>query len=158
MEIRFATEQDVPGILQLLRQVGQVHHQACPDIFREKAQKYGASQVLALIDDPQTPLLVAEEDGQVAGYAICQMQVYFQDSVIRDHKELYIDDLCVDEDRRGGGIGKALYKAVCAYAQEEGCRYVTLNVWSCNTGAMKFYEALGLRPRKVGMEALLEES
>ncbi len=158
MEIRFATGQDVPGILQLLRQVGQVHHQACPEIFREKAQKYGASQVLAMLDSPQTPLFVAVENDRVAGYCFCQVKTYFQDPVIRDHTELYIDDLCVDEKLRCCGIGTALYKEVCRYAKMRGCRYVTLNVWSCNASAMKFYEALGLRPRKVGMEALLEET
>ena len=49
MEIRFAVPRDVPGILSLLRQVGAVHHQGRPDIFREHAQKYGASQVLAML-------------------------------------------------------------------------------------------------------------
>ena len=37
------------------------------------------------------------------------------------------------------------------------CYNVTLNVWSCNESAMKFYESLGLKPQKVGMETLLEE-
>ena len=40
MEIRFAEPRDVTGILHLLRQVGQVHHQGRPDIFRAGAQKY----------------------------------------------------------------------------------------------------------------------
>ena len=47
MEIRFAEIKDIPGILALLRQVGQVHHQGRPDIFRKGAQKYGASQVIS---------------------------------------------------------------------------------------------------------------
>ena len=49
MEIRFAEIKDVPGILALLRQVGKVHHDLRPDLFRENAQKYSASGVLALL-------------------------------------------------------------------------------------------------------------
>ena len=32
---------------------------------------------------------------------------------------------------------------------------MTLNVWSLNESAMKFYQAQGLKPQKVGMEVLL---
>lgn len=157
MEIRFAIAEDVPGILELLRQVGLVHHRGRPDIFRENAQKYSASQVLALMGQTDTPILVAVEDGNVLGYSFCQIKTYFRDSVIVDHTTCYIDDLCVDENCRGKHIGSQLYEAVCRYAKGRKCRSVTLNVWSCNESAMKFYESLGLKPQKVGMEAILEE-
>ena len=39
MEIRLAKTEDIPGLLELLRQVGQVHHELRPDIFRDGAQK-----------------------------------------------------------------------------------------------------------------------
>ena len=155
MEIRFAIPEDVPGILELLRQVGQVHHQGRPDIFRADAQKYGPSQVLAMLDKAETPIFVAVEDGNVLGYCFCQMKTYYRDSVIVDHTTCYIDDLCIDENARGKHIGSALYEAVCRYAKNRDCYSITLNVWSCNPGAMQFYEKLGLKPQKVGMEAIL---
>lgn len=158
MEIRFAIPQDVPDILTLLRQVGQVHHQGRPDIFRSGAQKYGASQVLNMLDNSSTPILVAVEDGKVLGYGFCQIKTHQQDPVIADHTSLYIDDLCVDEACRGKHIGTELYHAICRYARQRRCYSVTLNVWSCNTSALKFYESLGLKPQKIGMEAILEEA
>ena len=63
MEIRFAQPQDVGGILKLLKQVGRVHHLGRPDIFRSNAQKYGASQVIAMLDSAKTPIFVAVEAG-----------------------------------------------------------------------------------------------
>ena len=158
MEIRFAVPEDVPGILELLRQVGQVHHQGRPDIFRSDAQKYGPSQVLAMLDKAETPIFVAVEEGNVLGYCFCQMKTYYRDPVIADHTTCYIDDLCIHENGRGKHIGTALYKAVCRYAKGRDCYSITLNVWSCNPGAVKFYEKMGLKPQKVGMEALLEDS
>ncbi len=158
MEIRFATIEDVPGILKLLKQVGAVHHQGRPDIFRSNAQKYGPSQVIAMLDSTKTPIFVAAEDGNVLGYCFCIVEEYEKDPVINDHTELYIDDLCIDEVCRGKGVGKALYENACRYAKMRNCCSVTLNVWCCNENAMGFYKSLGMQPRKIYMETLLEEN
>ena len=158
MEIRFAQAKDVTGILALLRQVGEVHHQGRPDIFRTGAQKYGASQILAMLNSPATPIFVAVEGDHVLGYGFCMFKQYKNDPVIADHSTIYIDDLCVDENHRGQHIGKAIYEEILRYAKMRRCYNVTLNVWSCNPKAMKFYESLGLKPQKIGMEVLLEEA
>ena len=158
MEIRFAQAKDVIGILKLLRQVGQVHHEGRPDIFRTGAQKYGASQVLAMLDKPATPIFVAVDGDEVLGYGFCFFRQYEHDPVIADHCELYIDDLCVDESHRGEHIGTAIYNEILRYAKMRRCYNVTLNVWCCNPSAMKFYEALGMKPQKIGMEQILEEA
>ena len=72
-----------------------------------------------------------------------------------DIKTLYIDDLCVDENLRGRHIGKELYEAALKMAKDSGCYNLTLNVWSCNASAVKFYESQGLVPQKVCMEKIL---
>ena len=64
------------------------------------------------------------------------------DNILTDIKTLYIDDICVDEKARGQGVGRTLYDAVIAFAKESGCYNVTLNVWTCNEGALKFYETM----------------
>ena len=155
MEIRFAKAQDVPGIIKLLQQVGKVHHEGRPDIFRENAQKYGPSQVLGMLDKSDNPIFVAVEDNKVLGYGFCMMETYHQNPVMTDRVTLYIDDLCVLEECRGKHIGAAIYEKILEYAKFRGCYNVTLNVWSCNESAMKFYEKMGLKPPKVGMEAIL---
>ena len=156
MQIRFAKERDVPGIINLLRQVGRVHHEGRPDLFRPDAQKYSPSQIMAMLDKAATPIFVAVEDNAVLGYGFCMMKDYDRDTVITSHKSLYIDDLCVEEGCRGKGVGKAIYDEILRYAKMRGCYNVTLNVWCCNPGAMAFYESLGLKPQKIGMETILE--
>ncbi len=157
MEIRFAEKQDVGGILALLKQVGAVHHRGRPDIFRAGAQKYGASQVLAMLSSSETPIFVAVEEDKVLGYGFCQLQRHPQDPVLQDVLSLYIDDLCVDENIRGKGIGKAIYEAICRYAKMRKCYNITLNVWACNESALAFYRRLGLVPQKIYMENILKE-
>lgn len=155
MEIRFAKREDTPAILRLLQQVGQVHHLGRPDIFREGAQKYGASQVMDLMDKPGTAIFVAAQDDAVLGYCFCMLKKHEKDPVIADYTELYIDDICIDEEKRGQHIGKALYEAACRYAKQSHCYNVTLNVWSFNEGALRFYESLGMKPQKIFMENIL---
>lgn len=151
MTIRFATREDIPGMISLLKQVGRVHHDIRPDLFRSDAQKYDAAALEALLDDTNRPILIAGET-QVQGYAFCILKDVQNDPVLCDHRELYLDDLCVEEACRGQGIATALYQAVCALAKELHCKSVTLNVWCGNENAMAFYEKCGMKPQKIGME------
>ena len=89
------------------------------------------------------------------GYCFCIYQQHIGNSVMTDIKTLYIDDLCVDENLRGKHIGRELYDAAVRLARDTGCYNLTLNVWSCNTSALRFYEKCGLVPQKIGMEIIL---
>ncbi len=156
LHIRHAAERDIPDLVRLLEQVELIHHYGRPDLFKCGGRKYTDAQLLAILADPHTPILVAcGEDDRVRGYAFCIFKQFVDDNILTDVKTLYIDDLCVDETCRGQHIGRTLYDAVLAFARENGCYNVTLNVWSCNESAMRFYEKCGLKPQKVGMEVIL---
>ena len=155
MTIRKAEPRDIPGMIALLYQVGGVHHDIRPDIFREKAIKYTPDELEAILKDETKPIFVCDDAGFVAGYCFCQIRVYENSTVLTDRKELYIDDLCVDENLRGQRIGSLLYDHTVAFAREIGCDFLTLNVWCGNDGAMKFYENAGLTPRNIMMEKKL---
>ena len=156
LQIRRAEERDMEGINKLLFQVLMVHHNGRPDLFKTGCKKYTDEELKAIIYDDGTPIFVAvNEENQVAGYAFCIFQQHIDNNILTDIKTLYIDDLCVDENIRGQHIGKRLYEYVVQFAKEQGCYNVTLNVWSLNESAMKFYEACGLVPQKVGMEKIL---
>lgn len=156
MKIRRAQEKDMPRIDELLTQVNLVHHRGRPDLFRYGTRKYTDEELRALLKDQGRPIFVAvDEEDRVLGYAFCVFQQHIGHNILTDIKTLYIDDLCVDETLRGQHIGSALYDAVLAFARESGCYNVTLNVWSCNPAAMRFYESRGLKPQKVGMEVIL---
>lgn len=154
--VRFAKEKDIPKILDLLSQVDFVHHNGRPDIFKI-GTKYSIEELKVLLKDENRPILVSvDEEDLVLGYCFCIFQQYLNNSVLTDIKTLYIDDLCVDETLRGKGVGKELYEAAVKFAKDNGCYNLTLNVWSCNPSAMRFYESQGLKPQKVGMEFILE--
>ena len=155
--VRRAGILDIDSILKLLVQVDMVHHNGRPDLFKGPATKYTAEELEVLLRNDETPVFVCVDDnGQVLGHAFCILQQHLDDNVLTDIKTLYIDDICVDEEHRGKHVGRTLYDHVVAYAKEIECYNVTLNVWSCNPGAMKFYESCGLVPYKIGMEKILD--
>lgn len=156
MNIRRAEEKDMSGINNLLYQVLMVHHNGRPDIFKANTKKYTDEELKVLIHDDTSPIFVATDtEENILGYAFCIFQQHLNHNTLTDVKTLYVDDLCVDENCRGQHIGKQLYDYVLAFAKKKECYNVTLNVWSCNESAMKFYQKCGLVPQKVGMEKIL---
>ena len=143
-------------IHSLLGQVALVHHRGRPDLFQYGTRKYTDEELKELIHNDERPIFVAaDEKDEVQGYAFCVFQQYVRHNIMTDIKTLYLDDLCVEETQRGKQIGRELYEAVLAFAREQGCYNVTLNVWSCKEPARRFYEIMGLKPQKIGMEKIL---
>ncbi len=154
--VRRAQQKDIPSILELLVQVDMVHHNGRPDIFKGHATKYNQEQLKEIINCNETPVFVCvDDDDKVLGHAFCVHKQIKNDNVLTDIKTLYIDDICVDENSRGKHAGSALYDAVVLYARENHFYNITLNVWSCNPGAIKFYEKMGLVPQRIFMEKIL---
>lgn len=154
--IRFAEQRDVEGIMRLLLQVNNIHADGRPDLFVHGHTKYTAQQVEELLKDPMMKIFVYIDDsGKVRGHGFCICQDHTSDGHLAPIRTLYIDDICVDEAFRGQHIGRELYQKIKDYATRQGFHNLTLNVWSCNESALKFYENMGLRPFKIGMEQIL---
>ena len=153
--IRKAEERDLEAVNGLLRQVLAVHHRGRPDLFRESGKKYTDEELLAIFENPQTPVFVYERGGEVLGYVFCAVQPQGSGS-LQELTTLYVDDLCVHEKARGEHIGKALFEYVKTFAREGGCHHITLHVWECNPSARAFYESFGFKPQYTSMEMILE--
>ena len=154
--IRRAETEDIPALLRLLLQVNMVHHRGRPDLFKGPATKYTREELLRILADEARPVFVcADAQGRVLGYVFCVLKQEKDSGLMTDIKTLYIDDLCVEEACRGQHVGTALYEHALAFARGQGCYNVTLNVWTLNGEAMRFYEKRGMKPQKVGMETIL---
>ena len=163
MDIRRATDADIPQVLDLLVQVCNVHANGRPDLFVRDTTKYTADELSQIFRDDSAPVFVAVEPAdandpaageRVLGYAFCIYQDWNGNNAT-GVRTLYVDDICVDAAARGKHVGTSLYNHVIDFARGEGFHNVTLNVWSCNPGALKFYEAMGMKPQKIGMELIL---
>ena len=154
--IRRAEEKDIPRVMELLRDVLELHARIRPDIFVPGTAKYTEEELKEKFLREDTPVYVAADDAdRVIGYAFCVlMDPPFIHNMV-PHRSMFIDDLCVDASCRGQHVGRALYRFVLEEARRLGCYEVELNVWEGNDDARGFYEAMGMKPKETRMETIL---
>ena len=154
--IRKAIKEDIPRLRELLLQVDSIHHEGRPDLFKDGVSKYTLEQLEDILEYDDVVVFVCEDDsGEVIGHAFCVDKTVRESEVLTDVRTLYIDDICIDEKSRGQGIGREMYRHIKEYAQAEDYYRITLNVYSLNPDAVSFYEAMGFKPFKIGMEEIL---
>lgn len=150
MNIIRADNNHIDDILKLLKEISHIHHLIRPDIFKE-GTKYNKEQLKKLLKDEKRPIYVYIDNNEVLGYIFLELNEYSGNNLV-SRKEIYIDDLCVDDTKRGKGIGKELFNFVKEYAKLNNYSSITLNVWEGNDNAIRFYQKLGLLPLKTYME------
>ena len=147
MHIRKAEEKDI-----------LIHADIRPDVFIPGTTKYSEEELKAILKDEEKPIYVAVNEEDVCiGYAFCQIQEQPFSNNMVPFKSLFIDDLCVDQQIRGQHIGENLFEYVKSEARKLNCYEVTLNVWTGNTSAEKFYEKMGMRTKERQMEYILKD-
>ena len=132
--IRTATPADIPQILAFIRALAAYERE--PDAVTAtegdlKRDGFGPN--------PFYSCLIAERDGQPAGFAF----YFFNYSTWMGRPGLYLEDIFVQPEFRGLGIGKALLVKVAAIAVEKGCPRLQWEVLDWNTPAIEFYRAMG---------------
>jgi GNAT superfamily N-acetyltransferase len=132
--VRPATPEDVPQILAFIR--GLAAYEREPDAVT--ATEAGLLEH-GFGPNPFYFCLIAEHNGLPAGFAF----YFFNYSTWVGRPGLYLEDLFVEPQFRGLGIGKALLKRVAAIAVEKGCPRLQWEVLDWNTPAIDFYRAMG---------------
>ena len=88
---------------------------------------------------PAAEVILAELDGEAAGFAL-----YFHNySTFLARPGLYLEDLFVEPELRGRGIGRRLLARLAAIAVDRGCGRFEWSVLDWNEPAIGFYENLG---------------
>ena len=156
MIIRNACPKDIGRLIDLLHEVLEIHAKIRPDIFVSGTTKYTAEELEDILKDNDRPIYVASDDSdRVIGYAFCQIKDSSASPNMVPFKSIFIDDLCVDSSCRGQHIGEKLFDHVKEEAKKLGCYEITLNVWTGNESAERFYEKLGMKTKERQMELIL---
>lgn len=132
--VRAAAPADVPQILAFVRALATYERE--PDAVtatEEDLLRDGFGS------NPYYSCLIAELDNQPAGFAL----YFFNYSTWVGRPGLYLEDLFVQPEFRGLGIGKALLQRVAAIAVETHCLRLQWEVLDWNTPAIEFYRAMG---------------
>lgn len=135
--IRRTTEADVPAV------VGLVHDLAGYEKATDECHLTVDQLRTALFSD--SPALyghVAEQHGEIAGFALW----FLNFSTWRGTHGIYLEDLFVQPEHRGSGLGKALLRVLAQECVERGYARLEWSVLNWNTPAIEFYKSLGAVP------------
>jgi GNAT superfamily N-acetyltransferase len=134
--IRPATPADVSLILALIRELAAYEREPHAVLATEAdllRDGFGSERYFEC--------LIAEEDGQPAGFAL----YFFNYSTWRGRPGIHLEDLFVRPPFRGRGIGKALLTRVASVAVERQCGRLQWDVLDWNQPAIDFYHRLGAK-------------
>ena len=137
LKIRAATIDDTALILQLIRELAEYEklaHQVVATEAQLRVNLFG--------DRPQAEVVIAEWNGEPAGFAL----FFHNFSTFLGKRGLYLEDLFVRPALRGFGIGKALLKHLARLAVERDCGRFEWAVLDWNEPARNFYASLGAKP------------
>jgi GNAT superfamily N-acetyltransferase len=132
-----ASEKDLSVILSFIRKLAEYEkllHEvsATEELLREAL--FGAR--------PVAEVVIAYWDDKPAGFAL----FFHNISTFLGRAGIYLEDLFVEPEQRGKGIGKALMLYLAKLAQERGCGRLEWAVLNWNTPSIEFYKSLGAVP------------
>lgn len=134
IEINFATANDLPHLADLLAELFTLESDFRPDRNKQ------LSGLRLILDTPALgQLFVLRVAGKVAGMANALITI----STSEGERVLLLEDVIVDSEHRGRGLGSCLVEHVLNWAREQGMTRVTLLADRDNQVALDFYSKLG---------------
>jgi len=147
IEIRIATMDDYSEICRLYRQLDEHHADILPDVFQRFPDPPRPREVVArFIERGNADYILTIADGRVVGFLNLSLSSHPPYPMFRGHEFAAVENVVVDTEYRGKGIGTSLIKAAKAWAKEHGLRFMQTTVWSANKGARALYVNQGFEP------------
>jgi GNAT superfamily N-acetyltransferase len=132
--IERATEQDIPAIVRLVRQLAEYEKLSHAVVSSEEDFRRA-------LFGPQRNVeaLLAFADDSPVGFAL----YFYNFSTFLGKRGIYLEDLFVEPEYRGQGIGQALLQRLARIAKDEDCGRVEWSVLTWNQSSIDFYHRLG---------------
>jgi GNAT superfamily N-acetyltransferase len=135
--LRDATENDSGEIARLVYELAayeKLADRAVGTAADFRAQLFG--------DKPRAYAMMAEVESRAVGLAIW----FYTFSTFQARPGLYVEDVFVEPESRGLGIGRAFFRVMAQRALAEGCTRMEWSVLDWNTPSIAFYRGLGAVP------------
>lgn len=140
LAIREATSGDLPGILSVAQDVAWLSHV----VPAQGEAPQMARQLELCLEDQARLVLVAQANGDLAGFSVGHLQPY----LILPTRECYISELFVGAGHRGRGVGSALLASMEQWAKDNGCyRLMLINGKTRQAYQRGFYAKRGWQER-----------
>ena len=148
MEIRKLTESDYDMVIELYRELDELHVQARPDYFvhRNKDEIYPKDAFVHNISYPGGLELGAFENEQLVG--VVNATLWEESGMVKDVKTVCLDNIYVLPACRRRGVAAKLFAKVESWAKEQGAARLDVYTWDFNKNAIAMYQAMGMTPQR----------
>jgi ribosomal protein S18 acetylase RimI-like enzyme len=157
MILRSATEADLEALGRLAGLLVRQHHDFDPNRFMlvDNVEGGYATWFRQELNNPNAVLLVADERGEIAGYAYGRLESRDWNALLEACGALH--DLFVLERYRGQGMARALVRGMISELQARGAPRVVLHTATANEAAQRLFASLGFRSTMIEMTAEISE-
>jgi ribosomal protein S18 acetylase RimI-like enzyme len=153
MNIRIARLADHEKITILEEQIFKLHSENRSDWIDNNKIGFNTEYYKSIIENPDKGIIfVAEENDNIIGHCIIIIYDIKNHFLMKDMKNITIEDLCIEKEYQKKGIGKKLFDEAINYGRKIEANILELGVWDFNKNAVKFYEHLGMKTRLRRME------
>jgi ribosomal protein S18 acetylase RimI-like enzyme len=157
--VRRATPADLTRIGRLGALLVKEHYDFDPQRFlaaRPGTSEDYASFISTQLEDPDKTVLVADDNGDVIGYAYAAVDGY--DYIALRGPAGVLHDVIVEPEHRGRGVGRLLVNAMLAFFKSRGIPRVVLSTAAQNDAAQRLFASMGFRRTMIEMTLELDNS
>jgi len=146
LKIEIPQIEDWKKVNELARQVQEIHVRWRPDLFLSVENVITQEDFERFVEEKK--IVVAKLKDEIVGYMLFNIREIIR-TTMRYRKQLDIEAICIEEKRRGIGVGTALLEYAKKIGKENDCTDIYLAVNEENQGAIKLYERLGFKVKNI---------
>lgn len=144
--IEIPQKEELKKVNKLAKQVHELHVNWRPDLYLNVEEVITKEEFEEKIQAKE--IFVAKVQDEIVGYITFYIKEK-NNPAMRYRKQLQIEAICVDEEKRGEGVGTELLEKTKEFGKENGCTDMYLTVNEENKNAIKVYEKFGFKVKSI---------
>lgn len=143
MKLEIECTRDANLLAKLNHDVQEIHHEIEPEIFKPFDQENIEMFFQKVLENSNVTAYIAKANEIPAGYMLLVENTTVENPFKYACTILHIDQICVDSEYKGKGIGKALVQHAKRYAFERQIKRIEMNYWTQNNNSGEFFRNQG---------------
>ena len=143
MNVKIERTHDAELVARLNEPVQRLHHERYPEYFKEYEFEPARDFFTDQLREDNWYCYIAKVDDRAVGYVLFFERHYSENPFRKAYEGIHIDQICVNDDQRGCGIGTMLMTEVEKHAKACEVSQLELNFWEKNIEADVFYGKSG---------------
>ena len=149
MRIEIASLSDIDSLTRLNSHVQGLHVRGAPHFFKASSVQEVATSFEEYLRQENASGFIAYVEDKAVGYLLARVRERSGNAFLSAQTWMYIDQVSVEPDFQGQGVGRGLMDAVLRYAREKGIREFEVETWVFNHAAQEFFASFGFQPKTI---------